>query len=191
MASLFVLHGSFGTPAENWIPWLADRWREEHGFGSAITPNLPTPDGQSFDTWAGILDAYRSGGILTAESVIVAHSSSPIFVLKYAQERDAQFRGLVSVSGFNGFESGDATFDAINVGLFVEDSELEGAAAKFGTIAAFYGDDDPNLPQDVLASFASKVGADVTVVPNGGHLNASSGYAEFPAVHEAVARMAT
>ena len=44
-------------------------------------------------------------------------------------------------------------------------------------VFAFYGDDDPNIPQEFLSSFAANIGAQkVKCVKGAGHFNATAGY---------------
>jgi uncharacterized protein len=177
--SLVILHGSFGSPSENWFPWLAAQWSAETGEPS-LTPAFPTPKGQTFANWATILDAYRAIGLVTEATAVVAHSSACVFAVKYASSRDCRFKSVTTVAGFNDFASGDADFDSINAELFVEDDTLRQAPDLFAARSAFYSDNDPYLPREKLDAFAQAIDATVTVVSGGGHLNAEAGYTEFP-----------
>jgi predicted alpha/beta hydrolase family esterase len=59
-----LLHGSYGSPASNWLPWLADSLQLE---GHAISfPILPTPEGQSLKSWQ--ITLITGGGHLNSES---------------------------------------------------------------------------------------------------------------------------
>ena len=54
-------------------------------------------------------------------------------------------------------------------------------------IICFAGDNDPYLPQDVLQRFSTLCGAkEFIIIPNGGHLNAESGYTTFPLLLETI-----
>lgn len=56
------------------------------------------------------------------------------------------------------------------------------------TVISFFGDNDPNIPQEILYDFATAIGGRVNCVPNAGHFNASAGYLTCPAVLDAVNR---
>ena len=43
-------------------------------------------------------------------------------------------------------------------------------------VFAFWGNDDPNIPQKVLKNFAEAIGGNACCVEKAGHFNASAGY---------------
>lgn len=176
----FVLHGSFGSPIENWFPWL-------HGVLSkqghrCFVPTFPTPEDQTFINWASILDAYRKIGLLNERTTLVAHSSAAAFAIKYALSRDIRCKQLVTVAGFTGFLSGDDNFDKINAELFVTPQELAQAKEHFQHIDCLFSSSDPYLPFSSLQKFASDMGAIVHEFDNAGHFNKQAGYESFEAL---------
>jgi len=50
------------------------------------------------------------------------------------------------------------------------------------------GDDDPHLPEGIAAAYGVPLKMATTVISGGGHLNAESGYGEWPAVLDWCAR---
>lgn len=175
--SLVLLHGSFGHAAENWIPSVAETVRKQE---LVITPSLPTPQLQSFDAWSAIMNAYRDCGVLEADSIVVAHSSAAPFMVRYIATSGLDLSGLVTVSGFTNFMSGNAAFDDINSAIDVQDDKaFEQVQQRVRHRHCFYADDDPFLPTEVLAGFADKLGGEHCLIRGAGHFNASSGYTEF------------
>ena len=49
MLTCLIVHGTYGHPQENWIPWL--RKELELLNYEVIAPHFPTPENQSLDTW--------------------------------------------------------------------------------------------------------------------------------------------
>lgn len=178
----FVFHGSFGSPYENWFPWL-------HGVLAArgdtcFAPPFPTPVGQTFESWARIVDAYRDNGLLNEESTLVTHSSSAVFAVKYLTSRQVGISKLITVSGFNQFFSGNEDFDRINSEFFVTEQDLKATNKYCKKAVSFLSSTDPYLPTGVLISFASTIGAETIDVPSAGHFNSAAGFAEFPQILE-------
>ena len=49
MANIFIIHGSFGHPDENWIPWLK---AELEKLGNRVfVPQFPTHENQTLNNW--------------------------------------------------------------------------------------------------------------------------------------------
>lgn len=185
MSNVFILHGSFGSPYDNWFGWLRERLSS--GGVAAFAVPMPTPAGQSYEAWAAILDGYRAAGVLNADSYMVTHSSAGMFAVRYVATANLGLKGLTTVAGFDGFESGDADFDNINRTLFTRGPDDFAQAKRLvPTRHAFYADDDPYLPQEVLRAFAAALAGGVTVVPAGGHLSGESGYRQFDLLFDQV-----
>jgi predicted alpha/beta hydrolase family esterase len=45
MANIFIIHGSYGNPDENWFPWLKKELEQEGH--KVFVPKFPTPEDQS------------------------------------------------------------------------------------------------------------------------------------------------
>ena len=175
-----IVHGSFGNPFGNWFPWLKAQINSK-GF-SCIVPYFLSPEHQNFNNWARLLDYYRDLEQITPSTVFVAHSLGSIFVVKYVLFNQIKIKGLISVSGFNNFISGNDAFDKINTPFFVDDEDLPKVVEYIGMCHAFMGDDDPYLPQEVLMGYARAIDAVPHLIHKGGHLNEESGYTRFPAL---------
>lgn len=52
-----LVHGSFGSPFSNWIPWLRNELEKENL--EVYTPDFPTGVGyQNYDNWSRLLKTY-------------------------------------------------------------------------------------------------------------------------------------
>ena len=180
ISTAFIIHGSYGSPFENWFPPTYEQL-SQLGIKTFV-PHFPSPQGQTFENWARILDSYYKQGLINQETIFVAHSSGCAFILKYAFQKRASLKALITVAGFNNFISGYSDFDKINSEFFQSDTELNKGAGYFSKIHSFYSDNDPNLPLDVLKNFSSAIDANEHLISGGGHFNEKSGYSEFPAI---------
>lgn len=177
MKNTFILHGSFGSPFENWFPWLHDTLAKAGKISYVL--NMPTPNDQTFKSWAAILDGYSNAGLINENSIFVCHSSACPMVLKYSLNRAKKFLGLVTVSGFNNYKSGNLDFDNLNSEFFLESSDLISAGKNFAKRISFYSENDPYLPLTELESFSNYIDAEKRVIHNAGHFNESAGYTTF------------
>lgn len=177
MGNIIAIHGSFGSPYENWLPWLSSACTAR---GSTFfAPSFPSPTGQTFENWASILDGYRNAGLLDETAIVIAHSSGASFFLKYATRRHVRIEKFISVAGFTGFIGGDPDFDKINREFYLDDGETRDLSGVRNKIS-FLSESDPFLPFDVLMRFSDMIEAKCIKIPEGGHFNTSSGFNEFP-----------
>lgn len=77
-SNYLLVHGSFGSPFSNWIPWLREKL--ENDSLEVYTPDFPTGVGyQNYRNWSNLLMTYVDSGIINENTVIYAHSIAPIF----------------------------------------------------------------------------------------------------------------
>ncbi len=175
MIRVLILHGSFGSKDGNWFPWLASEIKKKGD--EAYVPQMPTGVGkQNFESWAEELDKLDVG----KDTIIVAHSIAPIFVCKYLITRKKTVLKLIFVCGFNNYTGIDPDFDAVNTPMFIKNyTDVKDYCSK---ISCFYSDNDPYVPFEKEKDFADGLTNRQFIIKNGGHINAESGYTEFPQV---------
>jgi len=177
MKNVFVIHGSFGSPFENWNSWLVSEL--EKNKIKCFVPHFPTPEFQNYENWKQILDAYRNMGLLSEDSVLVAHSLAPIFIVKYLNESGITLKKIITISGFNDFISGDNFFDEVNKPFFIDESNFDGNHKLAKSVISIFSDNDPFLPLKKLEEFADFIGAKKKLIKEGGHFNSDSGFTAF------------
>ena len=65
-----ILHGSFGSPFSNWIPWLRNELEKEDQ--EVYTPDFPTgTEYQNYDNWSKLMKVYLDTGILNESTIIL------------------------------------------------------------------------------------------------------------------------
>ena len=105
----FIIHGSFGTPQENWFPWLRGELEKEGC--SVFVPRFPTPQNQSLESWLKAFEKYRQH--LGKDSVLVGHSLGPAFILNLLETTKKPVKACFFVAGFVG-SLGNPKFDDLN-----------------------------------------------------------------------------
>lgn len=172
-----------GSPDGNWFPWLDS---ELTGAGlSVVRPKLPTPEGQSLSAWQQALKD-RCGALDATRDVIVGHSAGANFALRLCENQAVYALFLIApfISAL-----GIAEYDRLNE-TFIN-SDLSGDAIRMNcaNILLFHGDNDPYVPLTQAIAIHRKLGAPLTVIRSGGHLNLESGYNTFPLLLSEILRI--
>lgn len=174
-AHVVIVHGSYGSPDENWFPWLANNLRTLGHTTSS--PTFPSPDGQSLDSW---LRKFESEiGPLTSNMVLVGHSLAPAFILSLLERAAGPVEGVFLVSGFLG-PLGLEEFDSINETFTCREFNWDRVRSNAGAIHVYNSDDDPYVPIDKGRELAERLGVCLNVIEGAGHINAGAGFTEFP-----------
>ena len=183
--NVFLVHGTMGKPFENWFPWLENKLAEKNI--SCNIPTFPTPEHQNYADWEKLMDYYCDLGVVNEDTVLIGHSCGSVFLVHYLLEHKIHVKGLICVSGYNNFISGFELMDKLNESFYMNAESID-MTPYADTVISFYGDNDPNIPQEFLNDFAASIGGEVNCVLNAGHFNASAGYLTCPAVLDAVNR---
>lgn len=179
----FLIHGSFGNPFVNWLPWLRKELRNQ---GKEVyTPDFPTGVGfQNYENWAKLLKVYLDAGLITEDTTIFAHSIAPVFICKFLIENKTKVKRLVFVCGFNNYLGIDEDYDSVNRGMYLEN--LAEIRQYCNDIVCFYTENDPYVEYAAEKAFADAIATEQIVIKDGGHLNSESGYRELPKLLEFV-----
>jgi uncharacterized protein len=169
-----IIHGAYGTPQENWFPWLFGQLKDQ-GL-DAYLPQFPTPEGQTLDAWRAIF-AERVGQ-LDESTILIGHSLGAGFILNLLEEAQVPVLGCFLVSGFVGL-LGLPEFDAVNASFVEREFDWQRIKRNAGHVHVYNGDNDPYVPLSRGADIATHLGVTLQVIKGGGHINASAGYTTF------------
>lgn len=181
MSNYLIIHGSFGSPFVNWFPYLRSEIEKRELI--CYTPDFPTGVGyQNYENWSKLLEAYVSAGLINENTIIFAHSIAPVFVSKFLVNHNIKVKRLVFVCGFNNYLGIDNDYDVVNESMYFDN--LGDVKKLANEIVCFYSKNDPYVKYDAEKEFADTVATKQVVIDDGGHLNAESGYVEFPQLLE-------
>jgi predicted alpha/beta hydrolase family esterase len=185
-------HGAFGSPAENWFPHLkqalqmknqnviapqfpVDNWDEMVKNG----PNIPLSN-QNLSNWLKTFDEFYTQNILsTDELCFIGHSLGPVFILHIVCKYQIRLKSAIFVCPFLG-PLDMWEFNHANGSFYKNDfdwGELKHLIPKSYVILS---DNDPYVKNEYSLEFAGKLGSQVTVLHNAGHISESSGYLILP-----------
>lgn len=172
-----LIHGSFGSPFVNWFPYLRNEIEKRNL--AVYTPDFPTGVGyQNYTNWEKVLESYVSVGIINENTIIYAHSIAPIFVCHFLVSHNIKVKRLVLVCGFNNYLGINEEYDNVNKTMYFDN--LEDVKVLAQEIICFYSKNDPYVKYEVEKEFADTIATRQIIIEDGGHLNAESGYLEFP-----------
>lgn len=174
MYDYVIIHGSYGSPFENWFPWLYEELTR--AGKSVLVPQMPCgEDVQNLDNWTKVLDSYAQ--FIDERTSFVGHSLSPAFIADFLIAKKLKVRNLYFAAPFYGIIN-IPEFDKVNSPFFVRDDLNKLAELSYRRIC-FISKTDPYVPNELSEKFASDTDSEKIYVENAGHFNASAGYDKF------------
>ncbi len=174
MKTALLIHGAFGSPEENWFPWLKEHLAAA-GF-KVIVPTFPTPENQNLITWEAIVEPYVAS--LNKDSIIVGHSLGVPFGLRVLELIKQPIAGFYAAAGFVELLKND-TFDAINHTFTQRRFNWKEINQKSCNFYVYHSQNDPYVSWGCAKNLAGYLNVEITEIPNGGHLNEGMGFTEF------------
>lgn len=174
-----IFHGTGGSPDGNWFGWLKNEL-EKRGH-NVFVPKFPTPENQSLKNWCAALDeqAPRFG----KNTILIGHSCGAAYILSILEVVKEPIAESVFVSGFID-KLGNDYFDNLNDTFINKNFDWDKIKKNAGKITIFHGDNDPYVPLLAARKLSDKLEIPLTIIKDGGHLNAESGYTKFPEILE-------
>jgi len=181
MTNIFIIHGAYGNPEENWFPWLKSEL--EKLDCRVFVPKFPTPENQSLENWFKVFENYKQE--LNENSIVVGHSLGPAFLLNILEELDKPIKAALFVSGFLDL-LGNPDFDNINKSFIEKSFDWQKIRQNCLKFFVFHSDNDPYVPKEQAEKFAKKLCVDVILVKNASHFNEKAGYFKFDLILEKI-----
>lgn len=181
MANVFIIHGSYGSPEENWFPWLKEEL--EKLDCNIFVPKFPTPENQSLETWLKVFEEYEDK--IDENSILIGHSLGPAFLLNILEKLNKPVKASFFVSGFLGLLD-NPTFDEINKTFTDKEFNWDKIKENCPEFYVFHSDNDPYVSLQKAKELSEKLGVEVLVVKDAGHFNKETGYTNFPQLLEKI-----
>lgn len=175
MTNIFIIHGAYGNPDENWFPYLK---KELKKLGHKVfIPEFPTPKHQNLGNWRSVFVDYLP--LINEESIFIGHSLGPAFIFDILSQIDIKIKASYFVSPFLDLLGNDA-FDTINQSFVknpkINFDKINQNCKKF---YIYHSDNDPYVPLKKAQEVADLVNSEINIIKNAGHFNSQSGYDEF------------
>ncbi len=174
MSRVFIFHGAYGNPQENWIPWLTAELKTLNI--DVIAPAFPTPENQSLIAWRTVFKPFESQ--IQPDSIFIAHSLGVAFALRILESIAIPIKSAFFVAGFSK-EIGIEQFDTFNRSFIDHPFDWPTIWKHCGQFVVIQSDNDPYVPLDCGRKMAEQLQCPLTIVPKAGHFNAAAGYTNF------------
>lgn len=169
--NLTIIHGTKGSPEINWFPWVREKFT---ALGHNVTiPAMPTPENQSAQNWLEIYNA------LPPADILIGHSIGATFLLHILQRRKTPVAKTIFVSPVMD-DINMTDYDALNKTFWDFPFDWVHIKEMAGAITILHGDNDPYVPLTHPEKLQRLIGGDLTIIPQGGHLNGEAGFTELP-----------
>lgn len=170
-----IIHGAFRNPTTDWFPWLKTELEKLNI--ETFAPVFPTPDNQSLDNWLKVFDSYYNK--LDHNCILIGHSIGAGFILNILERIKTPIKAVFLVSAFDKLLN-NPIVDDINKTFVDKEFDWDKIKNNSKSIYMLSGTEDKYITMDIFQNLASKLNANHTIIEKGGHLNATSGYTEFP-----------
>lgn len=171
---IFIVHGAYGNPSENWIPWLCEELRAKGHI--AVAPQFPTPQEQSLESWKRAF--WRDTGKVGSDTILVGHSIGCAFILNTAMIFFQPIKAAFLISPFIS-PLGNPEFDEINSTFFSMGFDWDAIRKSIGKATIYHSDNDPYVPKNLAEDVAKNLGTQINVIPGAGHFNEAAGFSKF------------
>jgi hypothetical protein len=184
MKNVFIIHGAYGYPNENWFGWMKNKINKL-GY-EVYVPQLPTPDGQSLDNWLKVFQEHEDK--INSETIVIGHSTGPAFLMSLILKLNVKIRSAYFVSGYTGLLGRPEfkKFDELNKTIVNKKFDYKKIKSLIKNIHVFHSDNDPYVSLEKSIEFAKNLDVNITLVPNAGHFNSKAGYDKFEYLFEVV-----
>ena len=179
---IFIIHGFEGSPNGGWRPWLMAELERQDIYACALP--MPTPENPICTEWVDEISRHIERN-KNDEIYLVGHSLGVPAILRYLESLKIEpIWGAVLVSGPSEKNNNKKISNFLDKGF--DFKKIKARCKKFAVI---HGDNDPNVPLDNAKFLSEKLGGQLTIVKNGGHLNGSAGWFSLPQCLEALLKM--
>jgi uncharacterized protein len=185
----FIIHGYLSYPEEAWLPWMK-RALEEKGCVVAL-PAMPRPDHPVIQEWLEFITQLI--GEPNPDTILVGHSMGVQAVLRYLETLGAAGKAvgktLLVAGSFPLARSAAVAADIppVLVPWFTTGIDAAKVKQAAGRCSVILSNNDPYLDSaQAAATFREKLGANVVIVPGGGHFNEDDKLTELPPALDAL-----
>lgn len=175
MNNIFLIHGSYGKPYKNWLPWLQKELSKRKR--NSIVPSFLLLTNKIMKVGVKSLKSYLKIGYITEETTFITHSLGGIFIIKFLIENKVKIKKLITVAGFNNLKFDDDY--KLYESFYMNDEKLQEIVTCCKERICIYSNDDPYIAEHDASHFANHISAKKVVIKKAGHFNEKAGYKEF------------
>jgi lincosamide nucleotidyltransferase A/C/D/E len=177
MKKAIILHGTDGSPHDNWFPWLREQLVK---LGYKVwVPDLPEANKPNIKRYNEYISRHVPWPI-DEETILIGHSSGAVAILGLLQSlpEETKVKACYLVGSFKD----DLGWEALNE-LFLEPFDFAKIKYKFRFMYFLHSDNDPYCPLEHAQYLHSQIGGDLIVLSGQKHFSTGTfgeEYRQFP-----------
>lgn len=183
----FIIHGTYGSPTENWIPWLKNELEQ---LGCQVTvPTFPTPEGQDLETWLSVWQPHNEQ--LDDQTILIGHSLGATFALRILEQLPQPVQPIRAAFLIAGFAQPLAipSLKPLLASFVQPPFDWPTIRANASEFHVFQSDNDPYVPFERGGELARNLGCELTIIKNAGHFSEKTGFNHFDELLVAIKRV--
>ncbi len=182
MKKVFLIHGLGGFPNGGWRPWIMMQLKELDIYACSLAmPNFNHPICEEWvDEIKKVVDINCND-----ELFLVGHSLGVSAIIRYLEScyDKGNIKGVILVSG-------PMPENQENLSSFLDSPyDFKQVKSKEILFHVIHGDNDPVVPIAHGEKMAKNLECDLTIIPDGMHLNGSSGHTKLPQLMDVLTKM--
>ncbi len=181
MSTVFIFHGIGGNSEENWFPWLKSEL-EAHKH-RVIVPNFPHPDTPALSEWLSHMEKYADS--IDDTTIFIGHSLGGVFALRLLETMKESIKATFLVASVTGPGDG-LDYAPLMTSFTAAPFDWKTIRKNSKEFYVLHADNDPYITLENAEKLATNLSVDIALIEGGGHLGASAGYTEFPALRDAI-----
>jgi len=179
---VFIIHGWYGSPKGDWIPWLINELKRK-GYEVTV-PEMPDTDIPKIKPWVNKLKEVV--GKLEKSDVLIGHSIGCQTILRFLEtlDKDKKVAKVIFVAPWVRLAnlSSDDEWKIAKPWLetSIDFSKVKNKAKSF---IALFSDNDQWVPlKENVDMFKEKLNPKIVVLKNKGHFSEDEGVRELPEI---------
>lgn len=172
MSNIFIIHGSYGYPGENWFPWLKTKL-EELGH-RVFVPKFQVPKGEdpkygghNLSKWFATMNEYKQ--YINENTTLIGHSRGCIFIFRLLEQLQTPVKAVFLVGPWISRWSKPTGWK--NVDSFHETPFQWQQIRKNSNYFEIYQSTNDEIPVTEGTEVARSLGGTLQLVKNAGHFN--------------------
>lgn len=178
----FIIHGWYGSPKGDWIPWLSGELKRK---GYEVTaPEMPNTDNPKINPWVNKLKEVV--GKLEKSDVLIGHSIACQTIFRYLEglEDDKKVEKVILIAPWMKLAnlSGEEEWEIAKPWLETP-IDFSKVKPKSELFIALFSDNDQWVPlEENVKIFREKLDPKIVISKNKGHFDESNGIKEIPEI---------
>jgi uncharacterized protein len=172
--NVFIIHGAYGNPKENWFSWLKSELESLNH--KVIIPEFPTPNEQELAKWTNNFQKYKCE--INSETILIGHSLGSAFILSILETLNTPVKACFFIAGFIGLLN-NKKFDSINKTFTAKDFDWDKIKKNCNKFILFNSKDDPYVPLKKGQELSNILNGELIIKENAGHFNKDAGFTSF------------